>query len=80
MNQPLNIQLHPDWRHEKPAAYAMFIPQGIRINDWDDYAVFLEWSDAASFRDQLADAIADQCDREPTEEELTIYHLHAISK
>ena len=70
--------LHPDWNHDKPAAYAVFIPDKVRTR-FDDYAVFVDYSDASLFTDELAQEIADQLGREATAKEMTIYPLHAVT-
>ena len=71
--------LHPDWRHEHPAAYAVFVPEGVSM-EFDDYAVFCDPVGARRFVEQLAEKIELTLDREATPKELTIYPLHAIAE
>ena len=69
--------LHPAWNHESPLAYAVAVPDCVSMR-FDHYGVFITKEDASFFVDEVAQEVFEQLGREATDEELTIYPLHAV--
>ena len=75
----MSLTESPLLNYDRPHAYAVMIPNGVTIGEFNDIAIFTDRSDASHFVDEVSDAVRDEFDRDATPEELTIFTLYAAT-